>query len=115
MKPKRRQPVNFLEEAQRWERVVESGGPEERDAFGAWVKRSPRHLQAYMQHVAVETELRDLDAEHQLNLDALLAQVSSPVQPPARGRGVHRVRGSSDSGAEQYGGKRSMPIELSRK
>src|SRR5438105_1479503 len=36
-------------------------GPAERAAFAAWIKRSPQHLEAYLRHLVVETELQQLD------------------------------------------------------
>jgi transmembrane sensor len=70
---------SLSEEAQRWERVLENGGPAERAAFAAWIKRSPQHLEAYLQHLAVETEMQQLDANGDFDVEALLAKASTNV------------------------------------
>jgi transmembrane sensor len=67
------------EEAQRWARLLQLGGPAERAAFAAWIKRSPEHLQAYLQHLAVETEMQGLDANGEFDVQALLTKASTNV------------------------------------
>ena len=74
-----RQRGSLAEEAQRWDRVLKNGGPAERTAFAAWIKRSPQHLEAYLQHLAVETEMQRLDANGDFDVDALLEEASTNV------------------------------------
>jgi transmembrane sensor len=74
-----RQRGSLAEEVQRWDRVLENGGPAERAAFAAWIKRSPQHLEAYLQHLAVETEMHRLDADGDFDLEALLAKAPTNV------------------------------------
>jgi transmembrane sensor len=85
-----RQRGSLIEEAQRWERALKDAAPDERAAFAAWIKRSPQHLQAFLQHMAVETELRQLDACGEFDIEALLAKASSNV--------IHLNSGVSQTG-----------------
>jgi transmembrane sensor len=70
---------SLSEEAQRWDRALKNAGPAERPAFAAWIKRSPEHLAAYLQHVAIETEMQRLDANGDFEVEALLAKASTNV------------------------------------
>jgi transmembrane sensor len=74
-----RQREGLVEQAHQWERVLKHGGAAEHAAFAAWIKRSPQHLQAYLQHFAVETEMQRLDASVDFDIEALLAKASSNV------------------------------------
>src|SRR6185437_8912270 len=80
---KRSTPIRpaLIQEAQEWEHALNSGDPAARKEFAAWIRRSPEHLQAYLQHVSIDTELTHLDAGGQLDLARLLAQSSSNVVP----------------------------------
>jgi transmembrane sensor len=74
-----RQRGSLAEEAQRWDRVLKNGGPAERAAFASWIKRSPQHLEAYLQHLAIETEVQRLDADGNFDVEALLAKAPTNV------------------------------------
>lgn len=88
MSTQARQWGNLIEEAQRWERVLrEEAGSAERAAFAAWIKRSPQHLEAYLENLVVDRELRRLDADGEFDIEALLAKASNNViqlTPPGR-------------------------------
>ncbi len=74
-----REPGGLIDEAQRWERVLKTAGPAELAAFVAWIKRSPQHLDAYLQNLAAETELQQLDSDGNFDIEALLVKSSSNV------------------------------------
>jgi len=71
--------VTLIEEAQRWHQALQQGGASERAAFVAWIRRSPQHLQAYLQHLALAAEIDGLDGDRELDLEALLERSSSKV------------------------------------
>jgi len=79
MSKQKRTPGDRLKEAQQWAQVLENAGPEERHAFGRWIRRSPQHLEAYLQHLAVHAELQGLDANHEYDIEALLAKAATNV------------------------------------
>jgi transmembrane sensor len=73
--------ANLIEEVQHWERVLQAGGSAERAAFAAWIRRSPEHLQAYLEHLSLLSEISRLDPDHQFDIDNLLAQSGGNVVP----------------------------------
>jgi transmembrane sensor len=81
MRTHTRELTRLIEEAQRWERTLKPGTPAERAAFAAWIRRSPEHLQAYLQHLSLQVELQEVDAAKNLDLDELLHQSSGNVVP----------------------------------
>jgi transmembrane sensor len=98
-----RQRGSLSEEAQRWERVLKNGGAAERAAFAAWIKRSPQHLEAYLQHLAVETEMQRLDANGEFDVEALLAKASTNVVQLASGMPRTTAAFLPDSGRGERG------------
>jgi len=78
-KARSRELIGLIEEAQSWERILRSGDAADSAAFAAWIKRSPLHLQAYLQHIALETEITGLDSAREVNLETLLSQCLSNV------------------------------------
>src|SRR5262249_5176467 len=97
-----RQWGTLIEEAQQWDRVLAGGGPSERAAFAAWIKRSPQHLQAYLHHRALELELQGLDASAELDLEALLDRSSSNVVQLPSGMPRETAELPSDSGRRKH-------------
>lgn len=78
--------AGLIREAQDWERALASGGPTVNAEFAAWIRRSPEHLQAYLECLSLEKELATLDESRYLDLDALRAQISGNVVPIAAER-----------------------------
>lgn len=78
--------AGLIKEAQEWERALASGSPTVNAEFAAWIRRSPEHLQAYLQCLSLEKELGNLDASGHLDLDALRGQLSGNVVPIAAER-----------------------------
>jgi len=70
---------SLLEEAQRWIRLPEDASASDQAALAAWIRRSPQHLQAYLQMQALEAELEGLDSHAQIDLDKLLARSANNV------------------------------------
>jgi transmembrane sensor len=71
----------LLLEAQQWDETTKSGDPRALAEFAAWIRRSPEHLQAYLQHLSIQTELSGVDPNKEVDLPALLAEVSNNVIP----------------------------------
>jgi transmembrane sensor len=71
----------LLEEAEEWDTSLRSGGISAREQFVAWIRRSPEHLHAYLQYLALEKEMRGLDPERNIDLSTLLVETSSNVVP----------------------------------
>src|SRR5262249_26250039 len=49
----------------------------EREAFAGWIRRSPLHLQEFLEQLALEQELENLDASHHFDLDRLIGEVAN--------------------------------------
>ena len=81
-----REQMSLLEEAQRWERLCQSGSDADRAAFGAWIRRSPEHLQAYLMNQALQVELQNLDPHKKLELREFLERAGGNVVPLGRTR-----------------------------
>jgi len=76
----------LLEEVQEWGEALKSADAAGRAQFVAWIRRSPEHLQAYLQHLAFEQEMEGLDLQKDVDLAALLRSSSSNVVPLVTGR-----------------------------
>lgn len=92
-----RKQAELLEEAEEWQSRLANGGPAERAAFAGWVRRSPEHLQVFLEHLALETELHGLDLSQQFDLEELMAHGWGNVVPlagsaPATPRGPGSTR-----------------------
>jgi transmembrane sensor len=85
-----RERETLMEAAQRWELTLSKGGAAEKAQFAAWIRRSPEHLQAYLQHLALQTELEGVDAEKELALDVLLRKALTNVVPLTPPVSAHR-------------------------
>jgi transmembrane sensor len=81
--------ASLIEEAQDWERALKSGDPAARAGFTAWIRRSPEHVQAFLQHLSLQEELGGLDPEKQFDLRQLLTQTSGNVVPITSARVQH--------------------------
>src|SRR4051794_25775489 len=93
-----RQQRSLIAEAQQWERVLKDAGPEDQAAFAAWIKRSPQHLEAYLLHFAIQTELRQVDRNGEFDVEALLAKASTNVVELTSGMPQTSPAVSSESG-----------------
>lgn len=66
--------VELLLEAAEWNQRVANEEPGVSEAFIHWLRLSPAHLQAYVEHVVTDTELKNLDAARELDLPSLLTE-----------------------------------------
>jgi transmembrane sensor len=78
--------ADVLQEAQEWDEALKSGDPSAPAKFAAWIRRSPEHLHAYIQHLSFETEMKGVDPQREVDLPALVAESSSNVVPLVAGR-----------------------------
>lgn len=69
----------LIAEVQRWERILDDGRAGGATEFAAWIKRSPEHLEAWLLHQALKTELQQLDTERRFDVDDLIARSSGKV------------------------------------
>jgi transmembrane sensor len=93
----------LIDEAQNWERALRSGEASARADFAAWIRRSPEHLQAYLQYLSLHKELGGLDAGKQFDLDQLRAQSSGNVVPITTARIQHPAARTAGSRLRVYG------------
>jgi transmembrane sensor len=73
---------NVDEQALEWVRMLPAPTSSQREEFGVWVRRSPKHLHAYLKHKAMSTELNGLDRSHTVDALALVARVRYGRRPP---------------------------------
>jgi transmembrane sensor len=82
--------ASLIEEAQDWERALKSGDPAAPAGFTSWIRRSPEHVQAYLQHLSLQEELGGLDPEKLFDLRQLFALTSGNVVPITSASVQHR-------------------------
>lgn len=66
--------ADLLLEAAEWDQRIANKEPQASEAFIYWLRSSPAHLQAYVEHVVTDTELTLCDAARDLDLQSLLAE-----------------------------------------
>jgi transmembrane sensor len=69
------------EQAQAWIHHPPGMDAPARATFAAWLRRSPQHVQSYLQMLAVEREFRGLDPAREIDVDALIARAHDNVVP----------------------------------
>src|SRR5262245_11317869 len=69
--------------ASEWHQILESASEEERAAFVQWLKQSQLHVQEYLETVYTDRLLDHIDSARAEDVDALLARLSSKVEPLA--------------------------------
>jgi transmembrane sensor len=63
------------QQAREWVHKGQQLSEAERQALANWIRRSPGHVKEYLEELALQTELSDLDAEHHFDVNELIAQV----------------------------------------
>ncbi len=81
----------LAEQAQAW--ICRPPAPDsaESEAFALWLKRSPQHVQCYLQMLAVEREFHDIDPARRIDVDALIARTRDNVVQLNPGVETHPV------------------------
>jgi hypothetical protein len=51
----------------------------EPQSFAVWIKRSPQNVRDFLRETAIELELKGLDAEHVLDLGAVVARARADL------------------------------------
>lgn len=77
----RNEVMNIAAQAADWLRVLEDADSQKQSAFIKWLKESPLHVRETLLAYKVEQQLRHMDPNRRMDLDQLLAQVSSNVLP----------------------------------
>jgi transmembrane sensor len=75
------------EQAYEWFDALREGGPQVRAEFAAWLKASPRHVGEFLAVTAMYRAYSGLDPQKSIDVEALIAEVSSNVVPLAGPRG----------------------------
>lgn len=79
------------QQASAWLETLRNAGPEQRAAFVAWLKESPRNVREILLMVAIDQTLERLDAQHLHDVKSLLAQVDQQlIRFPASSIAVDR-------------------------
>lgn len=73
----------LAERAAAWIAAMEREGDEQRAAFSAWLKESPRHIEEALFAAAVAEELRGFDRDKRVDVKAILREHSINVLPLA--------------------------------
>src|SRR5437016_3352650 len=71
--------LNITERATEWLEMIDDATPQERAAFIAWLKESPRHVGEFLAVAAVYREFNGFDPARQIDVDALIEKSSSNV------------------------------------
>jgi len=66
------------EEALRWAKALPQATEAEREAFAAWIRRSPENLGAFLKHNVLKAELRSLDPERTIDVGRFLERAKRP-------------------------------------
>jgi transmembrane sensor len=86
MNPMVNEDYRLAEEAAEWVmRLGEDDSATCRNAFFAWFKQSPRHVQEFLEASAVSKALNGMDAELSIDLDQWIAEARRNVIPLAAG------------------------------
>lgn len=65
--------------ASQWYETLRDGDEKDHAAFAAWLRESKLHVQAYLDIVAVETELAGFDTEREHDVDAIVRSIPAGV------------------------------------
>lgn len=65
--------AELLLEAAEWDERMANEEPGASEAFLHWLRSSPGHVHAYVEHVVTDTELKHFDAARKLDLQSLVA------------------------------------------
>lgn len=66
--------------ALRWLKALPGGDRNVRAAFGSWVRRSPRYVEAYCRQKMLDTELRGLDPERRIDVQVFIRHARVRIQ-----------------------------------
>jgi transmembrane sensor len=67
--------------ASEWFEILKRGQPADQAAFQEWCRRSPLHIQEFLEISWTDRSLDALDPERRVDLDSLLRNISTTVQP----------------------------------
>lgn len=67
--------------ASEWFEILKKGRPDDQVAFREWCRRSPQNIQEFLEISWADRELQDLDANREVDLEALLREVAPQVAP----------------------------------
>ncbi len=81
--PRRNEVMNVAAQAADWLRIIRAGHPQQDAAFIRWLKESPLHVRETLLACKVDEQLQRMDPERKIDLQRLLAQVSTNVLPMA--------------------------------
>jgi transmembrane sensor len=79
MEPRRLDGATVLQEAQEWVQELPTAGRSRRLEFLRWMQYSPEHAKAYLMLTALDTELTGIKNTNELDLESVLARLSTTV------------------------------------
>ncbi len=79
MSLQRNEVLNIATQAAEWLRIMRTSDLRDDEAFLKWLKRSPLHVRELLLAYRLDQKLTQLDAEHRIDIDELIAGLSSNV------------------------------------
>ena len=67
-------------EALRWIKALQKGEHNAGAGFAAWLRVSPQHVEAYCLQKMLETELRGIDLQRQIDVHALIERARIQIR-----------------------------------
>lgn len=84
-----------------WIERLPTAGPQEQQAFRAWLEQSPRHVHEALLAMAWDDLLRDVDSRREIDIDELIRAASGNVIPLQPGHGIDRDQSDVSSRATE--------------
>jgi len=81
MSLQRNEVLNIATQAADWLRVMRTSDLRDDEAFIKWLKRSPLHVREFLLAYRLDQKLGHLDGEHRIDINELIAGLSSNVLP----------------------------------
>lgn len=75
-------------QAAEWVQRLKSPSDRERAEFMRWLMRSPLHVKEILLAITVDAELRGVDADHKIDVDALVSQAATDMPAIGEREGV---------------------------
>lgn len=85
MNTNREEELLVAERAAEWLERMKAPDPHERAEFSSWLKESPRNAREILLAMAWDVALDQVDPNHEIDLDDLMARMSTNVVPVRRG------------------------------
>lgn len=108
------QELKFLEEAAEWLDRLESGDPSLNEEYSAWLRESPKHVEAMLKVSALNASLLGLDPDKALKIERGPVEVSDENVVPLCSDTSNHVRGAAQTRRIEAGSRATMPVNPRR-